>query len=79
MHLNSLVKTQHFPISLSVTVSKAKTFLVVVFTNDDQTWEMKGEKRTSENRRKINGLKASKNFRIAFFKNFLELFFVPTT
>ena len=29
--------------------------------NDDQTWEVKGEKRTSENRRKINGLKASKN------------------
>ena len=51
----------HFPIPLSVTVSKAKKFLVVLFTNDDQTWEMKGEKRTSENRRKINGLEASKN------------------
>ena len=61
MHLNSLVKTQHFPIPLSVTVSKAKKFLVVLFTNDDQTWEMKGEKRTSENRRKISGLEASKN------------------
>ena len=36
--------------------------LVVLFRNDDQTWEVKGEKRTSENRRKINGLKASKNW-----------------
>ena len=29
--------------------------LVVLFRNDDQTWEVKGEKRTSENRRKIRG------------------------
>ena len=35
--------------------------LVVLFRNDDQIWEVKGEKRTSEYRRKINGLKASKN------------------
>ena len=87
MHLNSLVKTQHFPIPLSVTVSKAKKFLVVLFTNDDQTWGMKGEKRTSENRRKINGLEASKNLhewkfpdthtsllRIAFLTIFLNYF-----
>ena len=31
--------------------------LVVLFRNDDKTWGVKGEKRTSENRRKINGLK----------------------
>ena len=34
--------------------------LVVLFRNDDQTGEVKGEKRTSENRRKINGLKLQK-------------------
>ena len=31
--------------------------LVVLFRNDDKTWGVNGEKRTSENRRKINGLK----------------------
>ena len=55
-----LLKTQHFVIPLSVTVSKAKNFSSP-FRSDDQTWEVKGEKRTSEYRRKINGLKASKN------------------
>ena len=62
MLLYSLLKSQHFAIPLSVTVSNAKTLtLVVLFRNDDQTWEVKGKKRTSDCRTKINGLKASKN------------------
>ena len=36
---------------------RPKVLVVRLFRNDDQTWEVKGEKRTSENRRKINGLK----------------------
>ena len=76
MHLNSLEKTQHFPIPLSVTVSKAKKFLVVLFTNDDQTWEVKGEKRTSENRRKINGARLKLQKTETSLENFyLEFFF----
>ena len=51
MLLYSLLKTQHFAIPL----------FLVVLRNDDQTWEVKGKKRTSEYRRKINGLKALKN------------------
>ena len=53
--------------------------LVVLFRNDDQTWEVKGKKRTSEYRRKINGLKASKNwdewkfFILKFFSRAIEI------
>ena len=76
MLLCSLLKTQHFVIPLSVTVSKAKNFSSPFFRNDDQTWEVKGEKRTSENRRKINGLKASKNWDVN--GNFLSEFFLSS-
>ena len=59
MILNSLRKTQHFPIPLSVTVSKAENFLVVLYTNDHQTWEMRNEKQLQKIGEKlINGLKA---------------------
>ena len=50
--------------------------LVVLFRNDDQTWEVKGKKRTSEYRRKINGLKASKNWKffiLKFFSRAIEI------
>ena len=53
--------------------------LVVLFRNDDQTWEAKGKKRTSKYRRNINGLKASKNwdewkfFILKFFSRAIEI------
>ena len=59
--LNLLLKTQHFAISLSVTVSEAKNFSSPFLRMMIKPWKSrKGEKPTSENRRKINGLKASK-------------------
>ena len=48
--------------------------LVVLFRNDDKTWGLKGDKRTSENRRKINGLEASKNWdEWNFFSRAMEI------
>ena len=59
--LNLLLKTQHFAISLSVTVSEAKNFSSPFLRMMIKPGKSrKGEKPTSENRRKINGLKASK-------------------
>ena len=55
---------------------RPKVLVVRLFRNDDQTWEVKGEKRTSENRRKINGLKASKNWDVN--GNFLSEFFLSS-
>ena len=56
-----LLKTQHFAKRLSVTISEAKNFsspfLRMIIKPGNSR---KGEKPTSENRRKINGLKASK-------------------
>ena len=58
---NLLQKTQHFAKPLSVTISEAKNFsspfLRMIIK---PVKSRKGEKPTSENRRKINGLKASK-------------------
>ena len=53
--------------------------LVVLFGNDDQTWEVKGKKRTSENRSKINGLKLQKTetngnlLSLKFFSQAIEI------
>ena len=58
---------------------RPKILVVRLFRNEDQTWEVKGEKQTSENRRKINGLKASKNwdewkfFILKFFSRAIEI------
>ena len=58
---NLLLKTQHFAKPLSVTISEDKnfssTFLRMIIKPGKS---QKGEKPTSENRRKINGLEASK-------------------
>ena len=86
MLLYSLLKTQHFAIPLSVTVSKAKNFSSP-FRNDHQTWEVKGKKRTSEYRRKMGlmglmglmDLKLQKNwdewkfFVLKFFSRAIEI------
>ena len=61
MLFNLLVKAQHFAIPLSVTVSEAKNFscrfLQMIIKPGKSR---KGEKPTSEKRRNINGLNASK-------------------
>ena len=57
MLFNLLLKAEHFAIPLSVTVSEAKTFsspfLQMIIKPGKSR---KGEKPTSEKRRKINGL-----------------------
>ena len=77
MLFNLLVKAQHFAIPLSVTVSEAKNFscrfLQLIIKPGKSR---KGEKPTSEQRRKINGLNASKiemNGTFFIWKFFLEL------
>ena len=61
MLFNLLLKTQRFAKPLSVTISEAKNFsspfLRIIIKPGKSR---KGEKPTSENRRKINGLEASK-------------------
>ena len=54
MILNSLLKTQHFPIPLSVTVSKAKNFFRSPLYEWSSNLGNEKWKTTSENRRKIN-------------------------
>ena len=75
MLLNSLLKTQHFPVPLSVTVSKAKKVLVVLFTNDDQTWEMKGEKQLQKIVEKLTDLKLEKTYTNGNFQTPIHRFF----
>ena len=61
MLFNLLLKTQHFAIPLSVTVSEAKNFsspFLQMMIKPGKS--RKGEKPTSEKRRKINELNASK-------------------
>ena len=61
MLFNLLLKTQHFAIPLSVTVYEAKHFnspFLQMMIKPEKS--RKGEKPTSEKRRKINGLNASK-------------------
>ena len=75
MLLNSLLKTQHFPVPLSVTVSKDKKVLVVLFTNDDQTWEMKGEKQLQKIVEKLTDLKLEKTYTNGNFQTPIHRFF----
>ena len=77
MLFNLLLKTQHFAIPLSVSITKPKILVVSPFLRMiiKPGKSRKGEKPTSENRRKINGLKASKiemnrTFFISNFRNF---------
>ena len=61
MLFHLLLKTQHFAIPLSVTVSEEKNFsspFLQMMIKPGKS--RKGEKPTSEKRRKINGLKVSK-------------------
>ena len=62
MLFNLLLKTQHFAIPLSVSITKPKILVVSPFLRMiiKPGKSRKGEKPTSENRRKIKGLKASK-------------------
>ena len=62
MLFNLLLKTQHFAIPLSVSITKPKILVVSPFLRMiiKPGKSRKGEKPTSEKRRKINGLKVSK-------------------
>ena len=62
MLFNLLLKTQHFAIPLSVSITKPKILVVSPFLRMiiKPGKSRKGEKPTSEKRRKINGLNASK-------------------
>ena len=62
MLFNLLLKTQHFAIPLSVSITKPKILVVSPFLRMiiKPGKPRKGEKPTSEKRRKINGRKASK-------------------
>ena len=71
MLFNLLLKSQHFAIPLSVTVSEAKNFSrpflqMIIKPRKSQ----KGEKPTSEKRRKINGLNASSENFFSSYRNF---------
>ena len=81
MLFNLLLKTQHFAISLSVSITKPKILVVSPFlrVTIKPGKSRKGEKPTSEKRRKINGLKVSKIemnrtfFTEEFFSRALEI------
>ena len=62
MLFNLLLKTQHFATSLSVSITKPKILVVSPFLRMTikPGKSRKGEKPTSEKRRKNNGLKVSK-------------------
>ena len=77
MLFNLLLKTQHFAIPLSVSITKPKILVVSPFLRMiiKPGKSRKGEKPTSENRRKINGLKASKTDRDEWNIFHLEIFF----
>ena len=81
MPFNLLLKTQHFAIPLSVSITKPKILEVSPFLRIIKPGKSrKGEKPTSEKRRKINGLKVSKIemngtfFIEEFFSRALEIF-----
>ena len=81
MLFNLLLKTQHFAIPLSVSITKPKILVVSPFlrVTIKPGKSRKGEKPTSEKRRKINGLKVSKIemnrtfFTEEFFSRALEI------
>ena len=78
MLFNLLLKAQHFAIPLSVTVSEAKNFssrfLQMIIKPGKSR---KGEKPTSEKRRKINGLNAAKIELNGTFLRFLQIIIKP--
>ena len=83
MPFNLLLKTQHIAIPLSVTVSEDKNvsspFLQMMIKPGKSR---KGEKPTSEKRRKINGLNASKiemNRTVFIWKFFSRITFLQNT
>ena len=75
MLFNLLLKTQHFAIPLSVSITKPKILVVSPFLRMiiKPGKSRKGEKPTSEKRRKINGRKVSKIEMTGTF--FIEEFF----